>query len=156
MIEWVQQAEGIWQYVTLFLVSILPLVDVFYIIPAGILLGMSPVAVGIISFLGNFIMVLVFAFFFRQIAEWRKKRKERKGNLGPSKRETKAKNIWDKYGLPVFAILSPSLLGTDIAALTALLLGSSKIKVITWMGISLVIWTILMTASFGYGLEYII
>ena len=67
-VEWVQQSEGVWQYVTLFLVSILPFLDVFIIIPVGIALGMSPIAVGVISFLGNFIMVIVFAMFFRQIA----------------------------------------------------------------------------------------
>ena len=155
MVEWVQQAEGIWQYVVLFLVSILPFLDVFYIIPVGVALGMSPIAVGIISFLGNFIMVIVFAMFFRQIAEWRNKRREKKGKTGPTKRETKARHIWEKYGLPVFALLSPSLLGTDLAALTALLLGSSRIKVITWIGISLVIWSIFMTVGSVYGFKYI-
>ncbi|MEH7014064.1 hypothetical protein V7087_25180 [Neobacillus niacini] len=55
----------------------------------------------------------------------------------------------------MFALLSPSLLGTDLAALTALLLGSSKIRVITWMGMSLVIWSIVMTVGSVYGLQYI-
>ena len=155
MVEWVQQVDGVWQYSALFLISILPFLDVFYIIPAGVALGMSPVAVGVIAFLGNFIMVLVFALFFRQISEWRKKRREKKGKTGPSKRETKARNIWEKYGLPVFAILSPTLLGTDIAALTALLLGSSRIRVITWIGVSLVVWSIFMTAGAVYGIKFI-
>ncbi|WP_177184395.1 hypothetical protein [Psychrobacillus sp. OK032] len=55
----------------------------------------------------------------------------------------------------IFSLLSPSLLGTDLAALTALLLGSSRTRVITWMGISLVIWSILMTVGSVYGLKYI-
>jgi Ca2+/H+ antiporter, TMEM165/GDT1 family len=155
MVEWVQQADGIWQYIALFLISILPLLDVFYIIPVGIVLEMSPVAVGVIAFLGNFIMVLVFAMFFRQISEWRNKRREKKGKSEPSKRDTRARHIWEKYGLPVFSLLSPSLLGTDLAALTALLLGSSRIRVITWMGISLVIWSFFMTVGSVYGLKYV-
>lgn len=157
MVEWVQQSEGIWQYVTLFLISILPFLDVFYIIPVGVALGMSPIAVGIISFLGNFIMVIVFAMFFKQIAEWRNKRRAKKGKTGPTKRETRARHIWEKYGLPVFALLSPSILGTDIAALMALVLGSSKIRVVTLMGISLVIWSIVMTVGsmYVYELRYI-
>jgi Ca2+/H+ antiporter, TMEM165/GDT1 family len=157
MVEWVQQSEGFWQYVTLFLISILPFLDVFYIIPVGVALGMSPIAVGIISFLGNFIMVIVFAMFFKQIAEWRNKRRVKKGKTGPTKRETRARHIWEKYGLPVFALLSPSILGTDIAALMALVLGSSKIRVVTLMGISLVIWSIVMTVGsmYVYELRYI-
>ena len=155
MVEWVQQSEGAWQYVTLFLISILPFLDVFYIIPVGVALGMSPIAVGVISFLGNFIMVIVFAMFFRQIAEWRNKRREMKGKTGLTKRETRARRIWEKYGLPVFALLSPSILGTDIAALMALLFGSSKPRVVTLMGLSLVVWSIVMTAGSVYGLKYI-
>lgn len=155
MVEWVQQAEGIWQYVVLFLVAILPFLDVFYIIPVGVALGMSPIAVGIIAFLGNFLMVIVFAMFFRQIAAWRNNRRIKKGKTGPTKRETKAKHIWEKYGLPTFAIVSPSILGTDIAALMALVFGSSKARVVTLMGISLVIWSVVMTVGSVYGLQYI-
>lgn len=154
MIEWVQQIDGIWKYIALLLISILPFLDVFYIIPVGIALGISPVAVGIIAFAGNFIMVLIFAMFFRQISEWRNKRRDKKGKSKPSKKETRARHIWEKYGLPVFALISPSILGTDLAALTALLLGSSKVRVITWMGISLVVWSIIMTVGSVYGLQY--
>lgn len=155
MVEWVQQADGMWQYIALFLLSILPFLDVFYIIPVGIVMGMSPVAVGIIAFLGNFIMVLIFVVFFKQISEWLKKRKEKKGKLEPSKRETRARHIWEKYGLPAFALLSPAIVGTDLAAVTALLLGSSKTRVITWIGISLVIWSIFMVVGSVYGFEYL-
>lgn len=154
MIEWVQQTEGIWQYITLFLISILPFLDVFYIIPVAIVLGISPTVVGVIAFAGNFIMVLVFAMFFKQISNWNIKRKERKGITKQSKRETRARHIWEKYGLPTFALLSPALLGTDLAALTALIFGSSKYKVVAWMGISLVAWTIVMTIGSVYGFSY--
>jgi Ca2+/H+ antiporter, TMEM165/GDT1 family len=155
MMEWVQQADGIWQYFALFLVSILPLLDVFYIIPVGIVFGMSPIPVGVISFLGNFIMVVVFAMFFKQIAAWRNRRREKKGITGPTKRETRARQMWEKYGLPVFALLSPGILGTDLAALMALVLGSSKTRVVTWLGVSLVLWTVVMTVGSVYGLKYI-
>ncbi len=155
MVEWVQSTDGLWQYFALFIISLLPFLDVFYIIPVGILFDMSPIAVGIIAFLGNFLMVLVFAIFFRQIAEWRRKRKAKKGITEPSKRETRAKHIWEKYGLPVFTLLSPSILGTDLAALMALLFGSSRKKVVTWLGVSLVIWSVVMTVGSVYGLQYI-
>ena len=155
MVEWLQQSEGLWQYVVLFFVSILPFLDVFYVIPVGIVLDMAPIPVGTIAFLGNFIMVLVFAAFFRQISEWRNKRRAKKGKTQPSKRETRARRIWEKYGLPVFALLSPSLLGTDLAALMALLFGASRTRVIVWLGVSLVIWTVLTTVGSVYGLQYL-
>lgn len=69
MFEWIQQADEFWQYIALFLISIQPLLDVFYIIRVGIVMGILPVAVRIITFLENFMIVLISAIFFRQISE---------------------------------------------------------------------------------------
>lgn len=155
MVEWVQQADGIWQYLALFLISTVPMLDVFFVIPLGILLGMSPIAVGIIGFLGNFIMVLVFVLFFKQISEWRNKRRAKKGISKPSKRETRARNLWEKYGLPGFALIATSIIGTDLAALMALLFGTSRTRVVIWMGISLIFWSVFMTLASVYGFGYL-
>lgn len=67
-----------WQYIVLFLISLIPFLDVFSVIPVSIALGMSPIAVAIISFLGNFIMVMGYARFFIQISEWLTKRRAKK------------------------------------------------------------------------------
>ena len=155
MVEWVQQADGIWQYIALFLISILPLLDVFYIIPVGIVLEMSPIAVGIIAFLGNFIMVLVFAMFFRQISEWRNKRREKRGNQSLQKEKIEPDIFGKNMVFQCFLCFHPRYLEQIYVALTALLLGSSRIRVITWMGISLVLWSILMTVGSVYGLKYV-
>lgn len=85
-----------WQYIVLFLISLLPFLDVFSVIPVSITLGMSPIAVAIISFLGNFIMVIGYARFFRQITEWlTKRRAKKKRKIDLTKIETKVKHIWE-------------------------------------------------------------
>lgn len=70
--------------------------------------------------------IVLLGLFFKQIAEWRTARKHKKGIMSPTKRETRSREIWDKYGIPGLALLAPILVGTDIAAILALTFGSSK------------------------------
>ena len=145
-----------WQYIVLFLISLLPFLDAFSVIAISIALGMSPIAVAIISFLGNFIMVIGYARFFIQITEWlTKRRAKKKRKIDLTKIETMVKHIWEKHGLPVFALVVPFILATDITTLLTLRFGSSKARVVTLMGISLVIWSVVMTVGSVYGLQYI-
>lgn len=145
-----------WQYIVLFLISLIPFLDVFSVIPVSIALGMSPLAVAIISFLGNFIMVMSYVRFFIQITEWlTKRRAKKKRKIDLTKIETKVKHTWEKHGLPVFALGVPFILATDITTLLALRFGSAKIRVIAWMGVSLVIWTVVIAAVSVYILRYI-
>lgn len=154
MMEWLQQTDGIWQYFVLFLLAAAPLLDVFIVVPLGVGLNLNPIAVGIIGFAGNFLMVLILGLFFRQFSKWREKRRQKKGITAPTKRETRARRIWERYGLPGLAIVAPGIVGTDLAALLALTFGSSRFRVIVWMAISLAIWTIALTIGSVYGFDY--
>lgn len=154
MFEWIQQSEGIWQYIVLFLLAAAPWLDVFLVVPLGIVAGMSPVAVAITGFAGNFLMILLLGVFFNQFTSWREKRRLKKGITTPSKKETRARQVWDRYGLPGLALLAPVIVGTDIAALLALTFGSSRTRVIQWMAVSLAIWTIAMALGSVYGFGY--
>lgn len=154
MIEWIQQSEGIWQYILLFLLAGAPWLDVFLVVPLGIVAGLSPIAVAITGFAGNFLMTLLIGVFFKQFSQWRANRRLKKGITAPSKKETRARQVWERYGLPGFALLGPVILGTDIATLLALSFGSSRIRVIQWMAVSLAVWTIAMTLGSVYGFGY--
>jgi len=154
MIEWIQQTDGIWPYIVLFLLAAAPWLDVFLVVPLGIVAGLSPVAVAIIGFAGNFLLVLLLGIFFKQFSKWNTNRRLKKGITTTSKKETRARRIWERYGLPGLALLAPLLVGTDIAALLALSLGSSRKRVIQWMAVSLAVWTIVMALGSVYGFSY--
>lgn len=144
-----------WHYIVLFLISLIPFLDVFSVIPVSIALGMSPIAVAIISFLGNFIMVMLYARSFIQITEWLTKRiAKKKRKIDLTKIETMARNTWEKHGLPVFALGVPFILATDITTLLTLRFGSAKARVVAWMGASLVVWSAVMAAVSLYILRY--
>jgi hypothetical protein len=154
MFEWIRELDVIWQYIALFLLAAAPWLDIFLVVPLGILWGLSPIAVSVIGFAGNFLMVLLLGLFFSQFAKWRASRRLKKGITAPSGRETRARRLWERYGLPGLALLAPIIVGTDIAAVLALTFGSSRPRVIGWMAVSLAIWTIVLAIGSVYGFGY--
>ncbi|MNP55635.1 hypothetical protein D3C76_1502960 [compost metagenome] len=100
-------------------------------------------------------MIVLLGLLFHTYRNWRDKRRLKKGIVEESKRETRAKNLWERFGLPGLALLAPVLVGTDLAALMALTFGSSRTRVIGWMGVSLAVWTVIMTLGSVYGFSYI-
>jgi uncharacterized membrane protein len=155
MIEWADQAGAMWQYIVLFLLAFAPFLDVSIIVPLGVLWGLSPLGVGIISFLGNFLLLVLLGIFFRQYAKWRTQWRLKQGITQPSKTETKSRKICDKYGIPGLALVAPVFVGTDIAAVLALTFGSSRAKVMSWMTLSLVLWTIIFMMGSKYGFSFL-
>ncbi|WP_159887246.1 small multi-drug export protein [Paenibacillus puerhi] len=159
-----------WQYILLFLLAAAPWLEVFLVVPLGIAWGLQPVAVAITGFAGNWLPVLLIALFFRQFNAWRARRKARKegrnpddpaweasaeGVAGESKKQRRARGIWERYGIPGLALVAPAIVGTDIATLLALSFGSPPRWVVLWMTLSLVVWTIALTVGTVYGLDFV-
>jgi uncharacterized membrane protein len=151
LIEWAQDAHIFIQYIVLFLFAAAPWMDVSIIVPLGILWGLAPIGVSIVAFSGNFLLILLLGVFFKQIDKWRHNRKQKNGQKNPTKKEKRSREIWEKYGIPGLALLAPIFIGTDIAAIIALTFGSSKVRVVGWMTISLAMWTIIFAVGSVYG-----
>jgi uncharacterized membrane protein len=174
MMEWINQTEGIWTYIVLFLLSAAPWLEVFLVIPLGVGLGLNPFAVAVTGFVGNWIPILLIGVFFKQLNVWLEKRKDRKRLRSAAgeeeihsevhtasmkeqedKKNRRAQRIWVKYGLPGLALLAPAIIGTDIATILALAFGSPRRSVMIWMTISLALWSIALTVSSVYGFSFV-
>ncbi|UTR08951.1 small multi-drug export protein [Evansella sp. LMS18] len=213
--------ETLWQYILIFVMAATPWLEILIVIPIGIAMGLNPYMVGIVSFIGNFLPIILIVYllkWFQQTKwyqDWQEKRrfkklqKQRKkeaagtnrdmqsgtsetnhiessvssqefnreknvqgadmdvqgpsenpdaSNL-PAKRKSskkeKAAAIFHKYGLPGLAFVGPIITGIHLAAVIALSLKSDKLKTTIWMGISLILWTIVITAASYYGIDWI-
>ncbi|MGN7382221.1 Predicted membrane protein [Chlamydia abortus] len=155
-IDWFNGVNETWGYVLVFLLAAAPWLEVFLVVPLGILAGLSPVPVALLGFAGNFIPIALIAIWFKKWTEWRAKRKgmteEEQMN---SRKRSRAKKVWDRYGMPGLALLAPAIVGTDIAAILALSFGSPRKSVLIWMTASLAIWTILLAYGTVYGLSFV-
>ncbi|WP_240620139.1 small multi-drug export protein [Peribacillus acanthi] len=95
-------SNELWAYIMVFLLAAIPWIEVA-VIPLGIVKGLSPFWVGLLAFAGNFSTVFILVIFFERIMAMRKK----KSKEGKSRRQRRAKEIFNKYGLPGLSIAAP-------------------------------------------------
>ncbi|GKU78979.1 small multi-drug export protein [Paenibacillus sp. L3-i20] len=147
-----------WSYIAVFLLSAIPWVESVVVVPLGIYLGLDPIIVTILGFLGNWIVVLLIVMLFDRFNQWRARRRAAK--YGPDdkgkekgKKYERAHKVFVKYGLPGLAIIGPILIGTDIVAAFAMIFLAPRNKVILWMTIGLAFWSIVIGVVTHFGLD---
>lgn len=152
--EQLRQADGIIQYGVIFVLAAIPLVEILVVIPIGIGVGMDPVSVAFFAFLGNVFPICGIIIFHERLKSWWLGRSTKSGKS--SNRKARARSIWNRYGLPGLALVSPIATGVHIAAVIALVLGSRKWSVTVWMTGAIMLWTILLTVSVYYGIALVV
>lgn len=124
----------------------LGIIELWAAIPAGTALKLHPLLNGVASALGAIIGAVVVIFFGERIRQWVLKKKEKK-----DKNKGRIYRIWEKYGVIGLGMLSPLLTGAPLGAAIGISLGASPKRLIIWMSIGIVIWTILLTAISTWG-----
>jgi len=118
-------------------------VEFWFAVPAGFAFGLHPAVTCIATLAGGIIGVLIVLVPGEKIGAWLARR--RAGKPRP-KSWDRASRIWDKYGIIGLAFFSPILPGAPLGALISLTLGASKWRVLLWFSISLVLWSVGVTA----------
>ncbi|MFD2639984.1 small multi-drug export protein [Piscibacillus salipiscarius] len=134
-------------YSMVFILAAVPFLEGPIIAPVAVLAGLSFWPVFILAVIGNLITVYLLIIFINKVKEWRRAKKKEK----QSKRETRAKNLWDKYGLPGLTLIGPFFVGSHVTAFSGILLGGSKKKVAFWMSVSITGWSLLFCVLVLYG-----
>ncbi|MDQ0253969.1 hypothetical protein J2S74_001342 [Evansella vedderi] len=164
--------ETLWQYILIFVMAATPWLEILIVIPIGIGMGLQPFWVGVVSFIGNFlpVILIIYAINWFQGTQWFQKRKEKKiqkqkelagssqgdqNNRKKSSKKERAARIFKKYGLPGLALLGPLITGIHLAAIIALSLKAAKFNTAIWMGISLLLWTVVITIASFYSIDWV-
>ncbi|MFN7252835.1 MAG: small multi-drug export protein [Anaerobacillus sp.] len=140
---------SLWEYIVIFILAAIPWIEILIIIPIGIINGLNPILVGLLSFLGNLSTVYLLILFFDKFQQWRAKKQPKK----EKKRTKRAVEIWNKYGLPGLSLAGPFLTGAHLAVVIAISLGAKRHSTLVWTTISLAIWTIAITVTSYYGVD---
>lgn len=119
----------------------LGIIELWVAIPAGIAIKLHPVLNGIASALGSIIGAVLVIFFGDRIRKWLLKKKER-----GEKNKGRIYRIWEKYGVIGLGMLSPLITGAPLGAAIGVSLGASPRRLIIWMSIGIVLWTVILTA----------
>ncbi|OPL11343.1 MAG: hypothetical protein AVO39_05750 [delta proteobacterium MLS_D] len=142
-----------WQYAMLFVLAATPWIELLFVVPLGVAMGLGPVCVALDVFAGNTLPVFLIVFGYDR---WRASRPGTAATEGPrreGRRRTRALRIWNNYGLPGLAMAGPLLTGIHLATAIALLFNPDRKKLLFWMTLSLLLWTIALAAASYGGLE---
>ncbi|WP_419962654.1 small multi-drug export protein [Psychrobacillus sp. BM2] len=142
-------------YFLVFLGAAIPWIELGLVIPLGIISGLNPITVIIVGFVGNMVTVLALIIGYDKFKLWLVKRNEGKEKK-ESKRSARARELWDKYGLPGMLMLGPILIGTHIAAFIGMTLGASKVKTLVWSTISIAAWAIIFGVVTSLGFDFFV
>lgn len=118
------------------------------ILPAlAIAIGLkfSALEIFLSTFIGGMIGVIIFSYFGTAIRNWRKNRMRKKIRKKPMniKRARKMLRMWNKFGLPGIAILTPPMISPPIGAIIASAFGAEFKKTVLYMAISMAVWSLL-------------
>ncbi|MED3574833.1 small multi-drug export protein [Cytobacillus praedii] len=159
-------------YFLVFLLAAIPLFELFTVIPIAIIGGLSPVPVAILGFFGNLLTILILIVFVDKIKIFIKTRKQKRKVIpeveggedrytdgmeteNDSKKQKRARALFDKYGVPGLTIFGPLLVGSHISAFMGMSFGSNRGLVTGWMIASLVIWTIVSAVLANSGVSFL-
>lgn len=130
------------QYLGVFFISFIPFVETPGGAIIGSLIGVPIILAAFISMIGNWISIMFIILPFDALLMKIRNRKSKKEGFIHN-RATKARERYDKYGVPGLALISPLVASAHIATFTSLAAGSNKRKVILWHTVSIVIWGII-------------
>ena len=85
----------------------IPWMEAIAVVPAGILVGLNPVATLIAAVVGNSITIVLFAYFAANIRERLINRRVKQGKSAELPKFEKALKAFDKYGIYGLAALGP-------------------------------------------------
>lgn len=130
-------------FIELLTVFGLSIIELWAAIPAGFALNLNPIAIIIASsagaIVGALLIILTGEKIRNKIVKWR---------YGDKKdfNQSRLYRIWNKYGVVGLGLLSPLLFGALIGAALGSLLGAKRWRLLLWMSIGIVVWSIGLTA----------
>jgi membrane protein YqaA with SNARE-associated domain len=117
-------------------------------IPLGFFLNLNPMLIVIISSAGSILSAYLVIILGEGIRKWFIK--WRYGDQ--SIKKGRIDDIWNKYGIIGLGLLSPLLFGAPLGAALGIGLGAPRYRLLSWMSIGIVIWSIFLTSAGFFGL----
>lgn len=148
--ENVKESNLFIQLVVVFLVSLVPLLEGYVAASVGIIIGFPAIPTIIAASLGNWLSIMAVIVLYEKL---RNRRKAKQKSDRSSKRMERARNLFNKYGVPGVALIGPLVFGHHIGAFISLVSGASKRYVTLWMTIGVLVWTIAVGVLAALGVD---
>jgi Ca2+/H+ antiporter, TMEM165/GDT1 family len=130
-----------------FIAGAIPWMEAIAVVPAGILVGLDPVATLISAVVGNSLTIVLFAYFAANIRERLINRRMKQGKSAELPKLEKALKAFDKYGVYGLAALGPILIGTQFAVVAAVTAGVKPLRASMLIIVSLTLWAVAIAVA---------
>lgn len=151
MFQRVGEFSIVYQYIAIFVIALVPFLEVFVAVPVGLLLNLPFIPVLLIGTAANWISVMVVIVYSTFIRTLLSKKNHSSHFLGT--RFTKAKIYFNRYGVPGISLIGPLIGANHIGALVCVMAKANKKRIILWQTISIVIWGAATGVLFLFGVN---
>ena len=147
--EWAQSFPGWLQWLAVFLVAAIPLVESYTGTFIGVAIGLHPAVAASAAIAGNAVTVLIIIAVTSRIrASVRSEKKVRT----PSGRQ-RLKRLFERFGIPGVALLGHP---TQLSSAAMVGFGADRRKVIVWELVSIALWGVVIAVLAGFGAELLL
>jgi hypothetical protein len=119
----------------------LSLIELWAAIPAGFVFNLNPVVIIIATsgaILSALLAILTGDKIRNKIIKWRYGEKK-------DHKQSRFYRVWNKYGVVDLGLLSPLLFGAPLGAALGTVFGAQKWRLLFWMSLGIVIWSVGLT-----------
>ncbi|HMK53720.1 MAG TPA: small multi-drug export protein [Methanobacteriaceae archaeon] len=125
------------------------ILELWLAVPLGLILKLNPIIVFIVSATGSIIAAILVIMagdnLRHRFIKWKYKDEK---NIQSSR----LYEIWNKYGVIGLGLSSPLLFGAPLGAAVGIVLGAKKDRLILWMSVGIIIWSIGLTTAGVFGI----
>lgn len=119
-------------------------------IPAGLAMGLSPVAVFLIAIISYVVGILVVLLPGERLRAWFLRRYHHR--QAEKTQTSLIWRAWERYGMIGLGLLGPMTVGAQIGTALGLSLNMPPRKLLVWMTLGAIIWSLILTVFFALGL----
>lgn len=120
------------------------MVELWMGIPLGLVLDVNPILIAITAALGAilsaFIVITIGDNLRNRLIKWKYKDEQ-------ELEKSRLYEIWNKYGVIGLGLLSPLIFGAPLGAAVGVALGAGKERLLIWMSIGILVWSIGLTLA---------
>jgi hypothetical protein len=121
-------------------------VEIWGAVPAGLALGLDPVAVWLMTVLGSVLGVVAVGFAGDGVRRWIVRRRSSATASGRGR----LFRLWARYGVVGWGLISPLVFAPAMGTAIGLALGAPTRRLLPWMVAGVLLWTtILVVAGFA-------
>jgi hypothetical protein len=131
--------------ISVFLASV---AELWLAIPLGLVLKLNPILIIVAAAAGSIVSAFLVVTLGEGVRKWFIKWRYGSRSI----EHGRVYEIWRKYGIIGLGLVSPLLFGAPLGAAIGVGLGAPKNRLLLWMSVGIIIWSIILTLVAFYGL----